>query len=47
MKAHRDPNPVAIDPIDEHAAAEQTRFDQDTARREETIPSEFKLEETR
>ena len=41
-KAYRDPHPPAVAPIDPHAAdaaVEQTRFDQDTARRAEIIRS--------
>ena len=42
MKAYPDPDPPAVAPIDAHAAdaaAEQTRFDQDTARRAAIIRS--------
>ena len=42
-KAYRDPDPSAVAPIDQHAAdaaVEQTRFNQDTARRAEIIRSE-------
>ena len=41
-KAYPDPDPPEVAPIDPHAAdaaVEQTRFDQDTARRAEIIPS--------
>ena len=42
MKASPDPDPPAVAPVDPHAAddaVEQTRFDQDTARRAEIIRS--------
>ena len=42
LKAYPDPNPPAVAPIDDaapDAAVEQTRFDQDTARRAEIIRS--------
>ena len=42
FKAYLDPNPPAVAPIDgaaANAAVEQTRFDQDTARRAEIIRS--------